>query len=731
MYFCFMELTGGVVTSVTFHNDDNGFSVVKVQFKNFPGTVTCIGSMPSVAKGKEISVAGHWESNTRFGRQFVVEHYTLSIPTSRDGIISFLSSGVLPGIGPSRARQIYDVFGEQTLTIFDRTPERLIEIPGIGRKTVMKIRKKWEQDEKIRDLLLFLQQFDVSYATAGKIYKAYGSDAREKISNNPYTLCEDIWGIGFLKADTIAQKMGFAHDSYKRIRAGILYIMSEASQEGHTCLPISELKKRAVALLKIDEERFVFSLDHAVNIAMIIREKENIYLPSLHLAEKTVAAEISRRVCGGRITENSGHTGVWVDKYEQEHNWTADQLQRRAVCMANSESCMLLTGGPGTGKTTVLKVIVDYFRSEHKKVLLTAPTGRAAQRMKEVTGIAAQTIHRLLEYQPRSVMDGNPFKRNGHNPLEADVVIVDEVSMLDVALMSHLCRALPIQAHLILVGDHDQLPSVGPGNLLRDLIGSAVVPHIHLQHIFRQAASSRIITAAHEINNGNVPEFSNSREENCFFIDSQDPDSTLNLVTDLVSRRLPSSFSLNSIRDIQVLSPMHKGALGTENLNVQLQNTLRCSSQKLETGHHVFYTGDKVMQIRNNYEKNIFNGDIGYVREIVDEIGLVVDFQGNYISYDTSSLEELVPAYCISIHKSQGSEFKAVILLLTTQHFIMLQRNLVYTALTRAKQICIFVGTRSALRIAVATNTVAIRYSCLKNRLLRYAADTLSPDLSN
>ncbi len=746
-----MDLSDGSVLSVTYQNEDTGFSVARVQFREQKVPVTCIGVMPSIAPGREIRVTGHWESNSRYGRQFVVEQYAFSTPVSKEGIIAFLSSGALPTIGPSRARQIYDAFGDEALTVLENSPERLLEIPRIGKKSVKSIKEKWQQDEKLRKLLLFLQQFDVSYRMAVKIFKVYGEQAEEKISRNPYTLCEDIWGVGFFKADRLAQKLGFSHGSYKRIRAGIIHLMHEASMEGHTCLPVSEVKKRALELLEISEEQFVFSLDHALSIGMVIKDGERIYLPYLFYAEKTVAEKILQQSGNSTLTNPdlrsetpgnrhslsirpddlqlviSGNRGekipdeatldAWIHTYQKQHNWQADRVQHRAIKTVISTHRVLLTGGPGTGKTTIIRVVVEYFREKNSRILLAAPTGRAAQRMSEVTGLTAQTIHRLLEYQPNRTMDGNVFRRNEQNPLDADIVIIDEVSMMDIQLMSFLLKALRQSTHLVLVGDPDQLPSVGPGNVLGDFIASGVVAHIHLSTVFRQAASSRIITAAHEINSGEVPAFQNSKSDDCFFIETDDPEKTVTRLLDIVVRRLPASYGFDPIRDIQVLSPMHKGVLGTEHLNERLQEQLRRSTKKLETGKHVFFIGDKVMQVRNNYETNVFNGDIGYVRDIDEDSGLVVDFHGHRVVYTNGDIEELLPAFCISIHKSQGSEFKAVVLPLMTQHFIMLQRNLIYTALTRAKQICIIVGSNRALRIAVATNTVAVRHSALRERL--------------
>jgi len=709
----------GVITNITFQNDDNGYTVLQLQTDGELKPVTCVGTMPTVSQGESLKAHGSWERHRSFGRQFNVERYEIVRPTTFSGIEQLLGSGLIAGIGPARARTIVERFGLATLDILDNSSDRLLEVRGIGPKTLANIREAWQRQRHIRDLVLFLQEWGVSAAPglAARIYKVYGPAAKEKISSDPYALLDDVWGIGFIKADRIAQKMGFTHDSCKRIRAGIMYVLTEAAaSEGHSFLPEENLIEKAAELLNVPKELTVYALDHTVTGNQLVRENDRIFLPSYYQAEERVA-ELLREKIARLIPEKANrhpHSTIeqWLADYRQRIGWQEDAGQTEAILAAVTQPIMLLTGGPGTGKTTILQVVVSYFRSEQKLVALAAPTGRAAQRMGSLAGLRAQTIHRLLEFK------GGQFLRNEKNPVAADVLIIDEMSMIDILLMRSLLSAIMPSTSIIFVGDNNQLPSVGAGNVLADLIACRHIPHVHLTTIFRQAASSRIVTAAHEIIDGRVPVFTNAQYDNCFFIVQNDPLACVETIVDLVTRRLPARYGFDPIVDIQVLSPMHKGPLGTANLTARLQQELIIGPDKNKLqGASKFFLGDKVLQIRNNYDLGVFNGDIGIVRAVDEEGCVSVSFDGVLVHYAPKELDEIVAAYCMSVHKSQGCEFKAVIVPLVTQHYILLQRNLIYTALTRARQLCILVGTLKALSIAVNNNQSIRRYSSLAERL--------------
>lgn len=691
-----------------------------VQFKpdSSDTLYTCVGVMPTIAAGESVCFHGEWETHIRFGKQFSVKNYELIRPSTLEGIELLLGSGLISSIGPVRSRAIIETFGFETLNILDKDPQRLLEVPGIGKKMMEKIAESWQQHSQIRRLMLFLQEYGVSINLAQKIFKTWGEQAQIKISENPYALIDDVWGVGFIKADTIAQKMGFSHDSFKRIRAGMIYVLQDASNEGHSYLPLPELVLKSTELLSVKEELVIFSLDHVLKAGALIKDADCVYLPRFFHAEKYISENLLSRKSSADNALQEKEIENWLISYQKKNNFQADPLQLKAVRQAIESPLFILTGGPGTGKTTILQVIVSYFREKNRLIALAAPTGRAAQRMGSVAGLTAKTIHRLLEFKGGA--SGKDFGRNETNPIEAEVIILDEMSMVDIMLMRSFISAVKKDTKLIMVGDYHQLPSVGAGNVLSDLIDSGLIPHIHLKTIFRQAAASRIVTAAHEIISGVAPSFSNSKDDNCFFLYQQDPQDCVNLIVDLVSRRLPVRYQLNPVDDIQVLSPMHKGFLGTQNLNKVLQKELNAQTRCLSRGDNCFFQGDKVMQIRNNYDLGVFNGDIGRVYEINDDQGLCIDFDGNKIQYENRELDELVPAYCISIHKSQGCEFKAVVIPVSTQHFIMLQRNLIYTALTRAKRLCVFVGSSQAMGIAVKNNEALKRYSKLSCRI-KYA----------
>jgi exodeoxyribonuclease V alpha subunit len=709
----------GIVTDITYQNEENGFTVLRLQAEHDESCHTCVGMMPTVDRGMAVSVAGCWETAPRYGPQFRVESYQLVRPTTLKGIQLLLSSGLISNIGPHRAEKIISHFGIDTLQVLDSTPQRLTEVSGIGKKTLQKIIEGWQRERHLRDLMLFLQDFGVSLNLISKIYRTYGDTAREVISANPYALIDDIWGVGFRRADAIAQKMGFAHDSYRRIRAGIVHVLQESAGEGHSYLPRGELLAKASELLQAAQEQVVFSLDNTVAQKTIIREEDRLYLPRYYHAECAVAERLREQIrVHSRPVEGAGDresVAQWLQEYCRRSAWQADPVQAAAIETAICRGLLLLTGGPGTGKTTTLQAIVSFYRERGVRIALAAPTGRAAQRMGTVAGLGAKTIHRLLEFRP--LKGGMSFGRNRERPLEAEVVILDEVSMVDLLLMRNLLEAVAPRAALILVGDSNQLPSVGTGNVLADLMAGGCIPHVNLTTIFRQAASSRIVTAAHQIIRGDVPRFANAPQDNCFFLEREEPQQVLQTVIDLVAKRLPSRYGIDPVRDIQVLAPMHRGQVGTQILNQMLQQTLNRSTRRLVRGDRAFSPGDKVMQVQNNYDRGVFNGDIGYVIEVADDTGMSVAFDERAVHYEPRELDELVHAYCISIHKSQGCEFPVVIIPLVTQHFIMLQRNLIYTALTRARKLCVMVGTSRALGIAVRNDESHQRYSRLSERM--------------
>jgi exodeoxyribonuclease V alpha subunit len=722
-----MITLSGTVTAITFRNEDNGFTIIRLKPANAEQhTHVCVGTLTTIDKGQSLRLTGDWENHKRFGPQFVVKSYEIVKPTTVEGIASLLGSGLIANIGPVRAKKIIDAFGLNTLDILDNHPRRLLEIEGIGRKYFEKIHEAWQRQKYIRELMLFLQDADISITMAYKIYKAYGQNAQECITKNPYRLIDDIWGVGFKKADAIAQKMGFAHDSFQRIRAGLTHTIQEATGNGHTYLPKNDLVAQSVTILEVPEELVQFTLDHCITDRVFTALDDRVYLPVFYEAEQYVANTLAKRLrFPGSITKKypPEYIDSWLKNYCATTNWSADPKQLEAVAALFTNSTLILTGGPGTGKTTTLQVVVEFFRKHNIMASLAAPTGRAAQRMGSIAGIKASTIHRLLEFKPGK--NRVWFNRNENNPLDTGVLIVDEVSMIDIMLMRSLLCAVKPETLVLFVGDSNQLPSVGAGNVLADMITSGRIPHVGLTTIFRQAAQSRIVIAAHEIIHGNVPSFSNAKDSNCFFIKESDPERCLSTIVELVTQRLPRTYGYNPIFDIQVLAPMHRGILGTQNINRILHTTLLPNAHKLVRGEQSFAVNDRVMQIRNNYDLGVFNGDIGYIKQINDsESTVLVEFDNEPVTYEYKDLDELVHAYCISIHKSQGCEFKAVIIIMTTQHYIMLQRNLLYTALTRARELCIIIGTPNAIDIAVHNNEAFHRYSRLSEAIGK-AADEL------
>lgn len=716
----------GQIDTITYANEDTGYTVIKLIIAGFRDPVTVVGNIIAPNPGEILSVKGSWANHPKFGRQFKAESYRIKSPASVDGIRKYLGSGLIKGIGPVMAARIVDAFAESTLDIIDNRIERLEEIGGIGPKRVEMIRKAWSDQKNIRDVMIFLHAHGVGSGFAAKIFKQYGHNSIAVVTGNPYRLAADIFGIGFTTADKIAEKLGFEKNAPARVQAGILYVLNQLGDEGHVFYPYDLLVEKAVKILEVEKETVAEALEVVVQEKKIVVEDlpvqarelvytRAVYLARFHAAETAVANNLSRILSGPKGLRK-------IDK-EKALQWLQGRINIRlaarqidAVQKAASEKVLIITGGPGTGKTTIINAAIKRYRELSAKILLAAPTGRASKRMSEATGFPARTIHRLLEFSPQ--LGG--FQRNEAKPLEVDVLIIDEVSMIDVILMHHLLRAVPDNATLILVGDVNQLPSIGAGNVLKDIISSGVAPVVELNEIFRQSAASHIIINAHRINNGQMPELKQEKGglEDFYFIEQEDPDQALKIITELVSTRISKRFCLDSVNDIQVLSPMHKGIVGTENLNRTLQETLNPSRTAISRGDRIFKLYDKVLQTRNNYDKEVFNGDIGRISEINPENQTItVDFDGLQAEYDYSELDEIRPAYAISVHKSQGSEYQAIVLPLMTQHYVMLQRNLIYTAVTRGKRLVVIVGSKKALAIGIKNNRIMKRYTFLADRL--------------
>lgn len=699
-----------VVERITYQNPENGYSVLKVKVKGYNDLVTLVGNLLEVPVGSVLLCRGEWKVDKRYGSQFVAATWEETMPATVYGIEKYLGSGLVKGIGPRFARAIVQRFGTETIDIIETEIERLYEVPNIGRKRVAKIRESWEKQKDIKNVMLFLQGYGVSTAYAAKIYREYGKESIDKVRENPYRLADDIWGIGFKTADGIAAKMGYGKEDPRRCRSGILYTLGQLSDEGHVYAGEEQLVKTAGQLLEAGETAIRDTLAGMLQAEDLILDKDAIYLPPFYHAEcgtsrrlRDLAESTGRSLFDGLFDPSSltAETGIEYD-----------EVQLAAIRQAVTSKVMVLTGGPGTGKTTTTQGIIAALKKAGLRVLLAAPTGRAAKRMSEATGMEAKTIHRLLEYNPQ---DG--YKRNDENPLEGDALIVDECSMIDILLMNNLLKAVPVGMRLVLVGDIDQLPSVGAGNVLRDIIDSQRIPVVRLVRIFRQAQKSRIVMNAHTINQGRFPDTSNGRDTDFFFMREDDPERAAETIVRLVKERLPRAYRESPDR-IQVLTPMQRGVVGAANLNLLLQQALNPSGPSLNRGGYTYRQGDRVMQQRNNYDKDVFNGDLGYIREVdTEERTLKVDFDGKWAEYDVTELDELTLAYATTIHKAQGSEYPIVVMPVLMTHFVMLQRNLIYTGITRAKKICVLIGAMKALAYAVRDMSVLKRNTSLRERL--------------
>ena len=712
------EVLAGLIERVTFHNEQNGFCVLQVKARGQRDLVTVVGHAAAISAGEFIQASGTWINDRTYGQQFRAVFLRAEPPDTIDGIEKYLGSGMIKGIGPIYAKKLIAAFGKEVFDVIEQEPDRLREVKGIGPKRATKIVAGWADQKVIREIMIFLHTHGVGTTRAVRIFKIYGADAIQVISQNPYRLARDIRGIGFKTADEIAQKLGIEKDAMIRARAGIAYALGEAMNDGHCGLPRKELIRMSEELLEIAASRIEIALDLELQDGEVISDTVDdelcIFLAGLYRAEQMIADRL-------RSLANSALPWPVVDATkaipwsEQQAGIQLAESQCEAVRLSLLSKVLVITGGPGVGKTTLVNSILRILEVKDVRIALAAPTGRAAKRLGESTGREAKTIHRLLEADPRH----GGFKRKEDHRLECDLLVIDEISMVDVPLMHALLRAVPDQAALLLVGDADQLPSVGPGQVLADIIASGAIPVVRLTEVFRQAAESRIIVNAHRINLGKMPEWDSGPDSDFYFVECADPEDGSAKIMRIVHDRIPARFGLDPVRDIQVLCPMNRGGLGARSLNLDLQAVLNPPGEiRVERFGWTFCIGDKVMQTENDYDKNVFNGDLGFVTRIdPHESEIVIEFDGCEVTYDYGELDRVALAYATTIHKSQGSEYPAVVIPLTTQHYPMLRRNLVYTGVTRGKRLVVVVGQRKAMAIAVKGATSKRRWSKLRDWL--------------
>lgn len=707
----FVEYLRCVVERITYQNAENGYTVLKCAVKNYKDLVTVVGTMPDTHVGAVLSLEGFWKVDAKYGRQFSVQKFEETLPATVYGIEKYLGSGLIKGIGPKFARRIVEKFGKDTLEIIEENPNALIEVEGIGKVRVERIKTSWQEQKEIKNIMLFLQGHEVSTSHATKIFKAYGSESIQIVKENPYRLADDIWGIGFKTADSIAAKMGIEKDRFIRLRSGILYTLNKLAESGHCYAVREQLVEKAVQLLEVDAPELEITLDEMIRTGDVIKEEEAIYLPPFYFSETGCAKSMLRLLESERkVRVNPDEI---VQKVIRQSEISYDEIQLEAVRTAISSKIMVLTGGPGTGKTTTTMGIISAYQMAGCRILLAAPTGRAAKRMSEATGMEAKTIHRLLEFKPPE-----GYQKNEDKPLDGDVLILDECSMVDVILMYNLLKAIPEHMSLILVGDTDQLPSVGAGNVLKDVIDSGRIPVVRLTRIFRQAQGSRIIMNAHRINKGEAIDMRGGKEADFFFAGKETNEEVVDTLVKYCTKNLPNYYHVDAFRDIQVLTPMQKGTCGAANINQVLQEAMNPTRIFLHRGGTQYRLHDKVMQIRNDYDKEVFNGDIGTVTRVdMEERELTVDFDGRNVVYDVTELDELALAYAVTIHKAQGSEYPIVVMPFTMSHFVMLQRNLLYTGVTRAKKILVLIGEKKAVYYAIKNEKTTERNTKLAERL--------------
>ncbi len=705
----------GQLEHITYFNAENHYTIAKIKVEGKKELVTVIGNLFSVSPGEVLKLKGLWEIHPKYGEQFKVLSYEPIPPVTEKGIERYLGSGLIKGIGPVMAKRLVDKFKGETLNIIETDIERLKEVEGFGHKRIQMIKTAWAEQKEIRDVMIFLQSHEVSSSYAAKIFKHYGKDSIRIVKENPYKLATDIFGIGFHTADKISEKLGIPRDSQIRAEAGILYVLRQLADDGHVFYPYESLISECRKILDIEEHIIASALKKISSEKRVVIEDRSVFLAELYISEVGIAGNLMTIF---NTLKNLRHFDKYkaVEWAQHELNIALANDQIKAINESIVKKVMVITGGPGTGKTTIINAIIKIYKRLGQKVMLAAPTGRASKRMSEATGHEAKTIHRLLEYSPKQ----GGFKKNEGDKLEADLIVIDEASMVDTILMHHLLKAVPSAATLILVGDVDQLPSVGAGNVLKDIIDSGVIPTVRLNKIFRQSRESLIIVNAHRINKGEFPIITSDKNlhQDFYFIQIEEPEKVFEMIIKMCNESIPRKFGYHPVNDIQVLTPMYRGIAGASNLNHELQRQLNHSTDELIREGKVLKTGDKVMQIRNNYDKDVYNGDIGRI-SVINRANneVTVDYEGRPVVYDFTDLDEIVLAYAVSVHKSQGSEYPVVIMPLLTQHYMLLQRNLLYTAITRGKRLVVIIGTNKALAIAVKNNKPEKRFTNLKNRL--------------